>query len=86
MTSWAWKPDSRTRAAIRRGDDRHRHWQRRVSEQIAAELRSRRKLQGIRADLNMPPELAGSSREATKEAADVVGIGRTIVGQAKDAA
>ena len=42
MSAWAWKPDSRIRAAIRRGDVRYRQWQRLIYEQIADERRARR--------------------------------------------
>ncbi len=81
MTSWAWKPNSRTRAAIRRGDSQYRQWQQRISEQIATELRARRG-----ANKKVPAELADAVKGAAIEhAADVVGVGRTIVGQAKDA-
>lgn len=34
--SWAWRPDRRVRAALRKGECRYEQWRRELAEQAAA--------------------------------------------------
>ena len=40
--AWAWRPDSQTKAAITRGERRHKEWQSRLSERVEAWRKTRR--------------------------------------------